>query len=143
MTPAYWLVKQEPAAYSWERFAAEGGTAWTGIRNFQARNHLRSMQRGDLVLFYHSVSAKKVVGIARVTRSAYSDPTAKEGDWSAIDLQPVRSLKQPVGLDVLKSDPVLSELPLIRQSRLSVMPLTPVQFERILALGTTPLTRPS
>jgi len=131
----HWLVKQEPAAYSWEQFVKDGGTAWTGVRNFQARNHLRAMKRGDEVLFYHSVTGKAVVGVAKVAREAYPDPTAEEGDWSCVDLKPVRALKTPVTLDAIKGDPVLSEIGLIRQSRLSVMPLTDVEFARIAKLG--------
>lgn len=139
MAKNYWLVKQEPEAYSWSTFVKEGKTAWTGVRNFQARNNLRSMTQGDLVCFYHSVSDKQVVGIARVEKEAYPDPTAREGDWCAVDLVPVKPLKKPVGLDAIKSDPVLKEMPLVRQSRLSVTPLTEQQFQRLLALGETRL----
>lgn len=131
----HWLVKQEPTAYSWEQFVKDGGTAWTGVRNFQARNHLRAMKRGDEVLFYHSVTGKAVVGVAKVEREAYPDPTAEEGDWSCVDLKPVRAMKTPVTLDVIKVDPALSEIGLIRQSRLSVMPLTGAEFARIAKLG--------
>ena len=131
----YWLVKQEPTAYSWDQFVKDGGTAWTGVRNFQARNHLRAMRRGDEVLFYHSVTGKAVVGVAKVCKEAYPDPTAEEGDWSCVDLKPVRALKMPVTLDSIKVDPDLSEIALIRQSRLSVMPLTDAEFTRIAKLG--------
>jgi predicted RNA-binding protein with PUA-like domain len=133
----YWLVKQEPEAYSWADLVSDGGTAWTGIRNFQARNFLRAMKEGDRVLFYHSVSEKQVVGVARVARAAYADPTAEDADWSCVDLKPLAPLKSPVTLETITADAVLRDLPLIRQSRLSVMPLTPVQFERILVLGQT------
>lgn len=133
----YWLVKQEPEAYSWATFAQEGRTAWTGVRNFQARNNLRQMKKGDLVLFYHSVSEKQVVGLARVAREAYPDPTATEGDWSCVDLVPAKALNQPVGLDAIKADPKLKDLPLLQQSRLSVMPLAQPAFERLLELGRT------
>src|SRR5438309_8524722 len=95
----YWLVKQEPGAYSWTDFVADGKTSWTGVRNYTARNNLRAMRKGDAVLFYHSVSDKAVVGIARVIREAYSDPTAKEGDWSAVDLAPDKALPRAVTLD--------------------------------------------
>src|SRR5262245_38101049 len=135
----HWLVKQEPEAYSWSTFSKEGRTAWTGVRNFQARNHLRAMKKGDLVLFYHSVSDKQVVGIARVAREAYSDPTAEEGDWSCVDLVPLKALSQPVTLESIKSDKLLKDLPLVRQSRLSVSPVTREQFRRILQLGETRL----
>ena len=133
----YWLVKQEPEAYSWATFAKEGRTAWTGVRNFQARNNLRQMKKGDLVLFYHSVSEKQVVGLARVAREAYPDPTATEGDWSCVDLVPAKALNQPVGLDAIKADAKLKDLPLLKQSRLSVMPLAQPAFERLLELGRT------
>ncbi len=131
----HWLVKQEPTAYSWEQFVKDGGTAWTGVRNFQARNHLRAMKRGDEVLFYHSVTGKAVVGISKVVREAYPDPTAEEGDWSCVDLKPVGALKTPVSLDVIKADAALAEIGLLRQSRLSVMPLKPAEFARIVKLG--------
>ena len=132
----YWLVKQEPDSYSWSDFVGEGQTAWTGVRNYTARNNLRKMQKGDEVLFYHSGEDKAVVGVARVTRPAYLDPTAKEGDWSAVDLAPIKSLRRPVTLRQIKSDPRLKQTPLIRQSRLSVMPLTATEFRTIVKMGT-------
>ena len=131
----HWLVKQEPAAYSWADFAGDGGTAWTGVRNFQARNNLRAMKEGDFVLFYQSVTNPSVVGIARVKREAYPDPSADESDWSCVDLVPLSALPSPVSLEVIKAEKSLSGIPLIRQSRLSVMPLTAVEFARILKLG--------
>jgi predicted RNA-binding protein with PUA-like domain len=131
----YWLVKQEPESYAWATFVKEGRTAWTGVRNFQARNNLRAMKRGDAVLFYHSVTDKQVIGIARVAREAYRDPTATEGDWCCVDLVPVRALKKPVGLEIIKADKALKTMPLLKNSRLSVMPLTQEQFERVLQLG--------
>ena len=135
----YWLVKQEPEAYSWADLVKDRRTAWTGVRNFQARNNLRAMKRGDGVLFYHSVSEKSVVGCAQVEKEAYTDPTAKEGDWSAVDLVPLKPLRQPVSLDQIKADQALREIPLLHNSRLSVMPVTRGQFERILKLGQTAL----
>ena len=132
----YWLVKQEPDSYSWSDFVGEGKTAWTGVRNYTARNNLRKMQKGDEVLFYHSGEDKAVVGVARVTRPAYLDPTAKEGDWSAVDLAPIKSLRRPVTLRQIKSDQRLRQTPLIRQSRLSVMPLTATEFREIVMMGT-------
>ena len=132
-----WLVKTEPEAYSWAAFVKEGRTAWTGVRNFQARNNLRAMKNGDLVFFYHSVSEKQVVGFAKVEEQAYPDPTAKEGDWVCVDLVPVRAMKKPVGLDAIKADKVLKEMPLLRNSRLSVMPLTEPQARRLLELAET------
>ncbi len=133
----YWLVKQEPEAYSWATFVKDGRAAWTGVRNFQARNNLRAMQPGDPVLFYHSVSEKQVVGLARVAKAAYADPTAGDGDWSCVDLAPVKPLKQPVTLDAIKADKLLKDIPLVKQSRLSVTPLTAAQFERVLTLAGT------
>lgn len=132
-----WLVKQEPEAYSWTSFVQDGRTQWTGVRNFQARNNLRSMKKGDLVFYYHSVTDKQVVGIARVEREAYPDPTAQEGDWSCVDLKPVKPLKLPLALDALKADPTLKDMALIRQTRLSVTPVTSEQSERLLALSQT------
>ncbi len=131
----YWLVKSEPAAYAWAQLVQDGKTAWTGVRNFQARNHLRAMKPGDHVFFYHSVSDKQVVGLARVARAFYPDPTATEGDWSCVDLAPVQPLKTPVTLASIKADAVLNTMPLVKQSRLSVTPLTPAQAERLLKLG--------
>lgn len=137
MPKLYWLVKQEPEAYSWTTFVQDGVAAWTGVRNFQARNNLRAMKRGNLVCFYHSVSEKQVIGLARVTREAYPDPTATDGDWSCVDLAPVKPFVRPVPLDAIKADAVLKDIPLVRQSRLSVTPLDAAQFQRLLALGET------
>ena len=131
----YWMVKQEPEAYSWDTFVKDGGTAWTGVRNFQARNNLRAMKKGDAVFFYHSVSEKQVVGLAKVAREHYPDETADEGDWSVVDLQPFKALKKPVTLDQMKADAILKNMPLIRQSRLSVLPVSEEQAERLLELG--------
>jgi len=131
----YWLVKSEPEAYAWTQFVKDGKTAWTGVRNFQARNNLRAMKKGDQVFFYHSVSDKQVVGLARVAKEFYPDATAEEGDWSCVDLEPVKPLKNPVSLETIKTDVVLKEMPLVKQSRLSVTPLTKSQAERILKLG--------
>ncbi len=127
----HWLVKQEPEAYSWDDFVRDGLTQWTGVRNFQARNNLREMCKGDAVLFYHSVSDKAVVGIAQVTREAFPDPTAKEGDWSAVELKPIKPLKNPVTLEQIKAEPKLREIVLLRNSRLSVQPLGKGEFELI------------
>ena len=137
MPTQYWLVKQEPESYSWDDFVNEGATVWTGIRNYQARNNLRAMKKGDWVLFYHSVKDKQIVGVARVAREHYPDPTAEEGDWSVVELKPVKALKAPVHLDQIKSDPALRDVALVKHSRLSVMPLAPAHFERLLSLGGT------
>lgn len=133
----YWLVKQEPTAYAWDEFLRDRKTAWTGVRNFQARNHLRAMASGDRVLFYHSVIGKCVVGMAEVVRTAYPDPTASEGDWSCVDLKPLETLRRPVSLEEIKAEPALSEIGLLRQSRLSVMPLTQAEFDKILEISKT------
>lgn len=139
MPRRYWLVKQEPDAYSWDAFIADGKTAWTGVRNFQARNNLRAMRAGDRVLYYHSNIGKEIVGCATVEREAYPDPTADEGDWSCVDLVPHKALRRHVTLDELKSDPGTGEIPLIRHTRLSVMPIDEAAFRRIAELGQTPL----
>jgi len=131
----YWLVKSEPEAYSWIQFVKDGKTAWTGVRNFQARNNLRAMKKGDAVFFYHSVTDKQVVGLAKVVKEFYPDATAEEGDWSCVDLSPDKALKSPVTLDAIKADPLLKEMPLVKQSRLSVTPLTKAQADRLLKLG--------
>ena len=120
----HWLVKQEPSSYAWAQFVQDGRTAWTGVRNFQARNNLRAMKNGDNVFYYHSVEGKCVMGTARVVREAYPDPSAKDGDWSCVDLAPVKSCRTPVTLEQIKSEPGLRDIALLRQSRLSVMPLT-------------------
>jgi predicted RNA-binding protein with PUA-like domain len=137
MATRYWLVKQEPEAYPWSQLVADKKTAWTVVRNFQARNHLRAMKAGDAVLYYHSVTGKQIVGIAEVVREAYPDPTATEGDWSVVDLAPRQPLKVPVDLATLKTDPITQDMPLIKQSRLSVMSLEPAVFQRILELSGT------
>jgi predicted RNA-binding protein with PUA-like domain len=135
----YWLVKQEPEAYSWSDLVKDGETAWTGVRNFAARLNLRAMMKGDPVLFYHSVTEKQVVGVARVAREAYPDPTAKEGDWVCVDLAPRQALKNPVSLEMIKTDKGLKNIGLLRQTRLSVVALSPAEFERIMVLSDTPL----
>jgi predicted RNA-binding protein with PUA-like domain len=132
---SFWLVKQEPSSYSWSDFVAEGGTSWTGVRNYTARNNLRKMRNGDEVLFYHSGEEKAVVGIARVTRTAYTDATAKEGDWSTVDLSPIKPLKQPVTLRDIKANSRLKGIPLVGQSRLSVMPLQESAFREIVNMA--------
>jgi predicted RNA-binding protein with PUA-like domain len=131
----FWLVKQEPSSYSWSDFVADKETSWTGVRNFAARNNLRKMQKGDEVLFYHTGDEKAVIGIARVMRSAYPDATAKEGNWSTIDLATVKPLARPVTLREIKSQSRLKQIPLVRQSRLSVMPLAESEFLEIVKMG--------
>lgn len=134
----YWLVKQEPSAYSWDDFVREGKTSWTGVRNFTARNNLRSMRVNDEVLFYHSVVDKAVVGIGRVIRAAYPDRTAKEGNWSAVDLAPLKPLRRPVNLEQIKANTSLKNMSLVRQSRLSVHALSGAEFRKIVALAKKP-----
>ena len=135
MTTQYWLVKQEPSDYSWDDFVRDGKTAWTGVRNYAARNNLKAMRVGDEVLFYHSGDDKAVVGIARVRRTAYPDPTADEEGWVAVDLEPVKPLPSPVTLATIKADAALKEIALVRQSRLSVMPLRAPEFARLKKLA--------
>ena len=132
---SFWLVKQEPSSYSWSDFLAEGQTSWTGVRNYTARNNLRKMRNGDEALFYHSGEEKAVVGIAKVTRTAYPDPTAKEGDWSTVDLAPIKPLQRAVTLREIKGNPRLKGIPLVRQSRLSVMPLMETAFREIVKMA--------
>ena len=133
----YWLVKSEPEAYSWPQFLKDGRTAWTGVRNFAARNYLRAMKTGDRVCFYHSGEQKSVVGLACVEKEFYPDPTAKEGDWSCVDLKAEKALAKPVTLAQIKTDKILCEMKLVKQSRLSVSPLTHGQFARLLTLSVT------
>jgi predicted RNA-binding protein with PUA-like domain len=131
----WWLVKSEPETYSWEDFKREGGTAWTGVRSFAARLHLRGMAVGDEVLFYHSGDGKAVVGVAKVRKTAYPDPTAEEGEWVCVDLAPGKPLKKPVSLVEIKARKSLQQIALVRQSRLSVMPLGEAEYREILAMG--------
>ncbi len=131
----YWLVKSEPHKYSWTKFQKDGQTFWDGVRNYQARNNLRDMRVGDLVLFYHSNEGKEVVGIAEVIRESYQDPTTTDPNWVVVDLKPLRALKKAVGLDVIKADSQLANISLVRQGRLSVMPLKTEEFDRIIALS--------
>ena len=133
--PKHWMVKSEPASYSWEQFTKEGRAAWTGVRNYQARINLRAMKVDDLVLFYHSVTGKEIVGIAKVAREAYPDPTADEPGWDCVDLVPAKALKTPVTLKTIKRVPALKEIALLKQSRLSVMPLTTADYAAIVKLG--------
>src|SRR6059036_661747 len=130
-----WMAKSEPETYSWDDFVRDGRTDWTGVRNFQARNNLKQMKVGDRVLFYHSGTGKCVVGIAEVVKAAYPDPTANDPQWVAVDLKPVKPLKKPVPLASIRYHTDLSDLPLIRQSQLSVMALTKEEFETIVAMG--------
>ena len=131
----YWLIKSEPTTYGIDHMARDKTTAWNGVRNFQARNNLRQMKVADRVLFYHSGTGKCVVGIAEVAKAAYADPTAEDPQWVAVDLKPVKPLKASVPLASIRYNPKLANLPLIRQSQLSVMPLTKDEFEVIVGMG--------
>lgn len=135
MKTQLWLVKQEPEDYVWSTFLRDKKTSWDGVRNYQARNNLKAMNRGDQVLFYASVGPKEVQGVAEVTRTAYPDPTAEEPGWVSVELKAVASLPKPVSLAQIKADPALNDMALIRQSRLSVIPLTKAQYSRITTLG--------
>lgn len=131
----HYLVKSEPFKYSWKQFNTDGQTFWDGVRNYQARNVLKEMKKGDLVLFYHSNEGKEVVGIAEVVKEYYQDPTTDDNKWVAVDLKPVQSLDRPVGLQTIKDDELLQDIALVRQGRLSVMPLKQEEFDRIVELG--------
>jgi predicted RNA-binding protein with PUA-like domain len=139
MTKNYWLAKSEPSTYSWEDLCRDKHTRWDGVRNFEARNNLRAMKKGDLVLYYHSGEGKEIVGIAKVVKEAYADPTASEGDWSAVDLAPVKPLARPVALAALKSDKALANLAVVRKPRISVVGISPAEFAHILAMAETQL----
>jgi predicted RNA-binding protein with PUA-like domain len=131
----HWLVKSEPVKYSWEKFNKEGRTFWDGVRNYQARNNLKLMKKGDLVMWYHSNEGKEVVGIARIVKEFYQDPTTEDPNWVVVDLEPVQSLKNPVTLEKIKADERLKDIGLVRQGRLSVMALKREEFDRIIELG--------
>ena len=139
MPKIFWLVKQEPADYAWAVFVKDGRAAWTGVRNFQARNHLRAMKPDDIAFYYHSGDDKQIVGMARVVRAAYLDPTATEGDWSAVDLVPLKPLARPLALAQIKADAAFQNMAFVRQSRLSVSPVTAGEAARLLALAETKL----
>ena len=131
----YWLVKQNPETYSFADLIKEKKTDWTGVRNYQARNFLREMKKGDKVLFYHSGKEKSIVAVASVAAAAYPDPTAKEGDWVAVDIAPESEFKTPVSLEQIKENPRLENMKLLKQSRLSVIPVEPSEFDEIVSLG--------
>ncbi|MCX2473669.1 EVE domain-containing protein [Pedobacter sp. MC2016-05] len=131
----HWLVKSEPFKYSWQKFNEDGRTFWDGVRNYQARNNLKAMKEGDLVLFYHSNEGKNVVGIAKVVKEFYQDPTTDDANWVVVDLSPVETLKNPVSLEQIKAEPSLVDISLVRQGRLSVMPLKAEEFDKILEMG--------
>ena len=140
MARAHWLVKSEPYKYSWDDLVRDGSTYWDGVRNAQARNNLRAMAVGDLVLYYHSNQGKEVVGVAKVKKTAYQDPTTDDERWVVVDLVPLKAFSESVTLMEIKSEPKLSEVALIKQSRLSVMPIEKKHFAAILKMGKTRLT---
>ena len=131
----YWLVKSEPFAYSWDTFVKQNGGMWDGVRNYQARNNLKGMKINDLVCFYHSNEGMEIVGLAKVRREFYQDPTSDSSQWVVVDLEPVEKLPKPVSLKAIKADPRLAEISLIKQSRLSVMPLKKEEFDILLSIG--------
>lgn len=131
----HWLLKSEPEAYSYDTLVREKTGRWDGVRNYMARNNLRAMAVGDLALFYHSVQEKAVVGICKVSKAAYPDPTAVSGDWSCVEVKPVRKLDVPVTLEQLKAEPALAEMAMLKYNRLSVAPLTEDEFRLICKLG--------
>ena len=137
MSRQYWLMKSEPSKYSYAQLTRDGHTMWDGVRNFEARNHMRAMKAGDLVLFYHSNDGKEIVGVARIKRDAYADPTAPGEDWSVVDVEPLLPLKAHVSLEAIRSEPDLAEIALLKRSRLSVVPVSKEHFDRILKMAKT------
>jgi predicted RNA-binding protein with PUA-like domain len=131
----YWLIKSEPVKYSWEKFNQDGRTMWDGVRNFAARNNLRSMKEGDLAFFYHSNEGKEIVGIAKVVRESYQDPTTEDTNWLVVDFAPVEALKKAVTLEQIKADPALKGIELVRLGRLSVSAVKRGEFDHILAMA--------
>jgi predicted RNA-binding protein with PUA-like domain len=131
----YWLVKSEPFKYSWDNLVKDGWTYWDGVRNYQARNNLKSMKKGDLVLYYHSNEGKEVVGVAKVIKEHYQDPTSDDDRWVAVDIEPVQELNNPVTLSDIKSTKSLQKIPLVTHSRLSVMPFLKKDFDKIIKMG--------
>jgi len=139
MALSYWLMKTEPGAYSFDDLLREQSTEWDGVRNYQARNNMREMSRGDLVLIYHSIGPKEIVGVARVSNEAHQDSTTDDTRWECVDIEPVTAFKEPVNLATIKDDDQLTEIALVRHSRLSVAPLRPAEFKHLLSLGKTKL----
>ena len=137
MPRQYWLMKSEPSKYSFAQLVRDGQTMWDGVRNFEARNNLRGMKAGDLLLFYHSNEGKAVVGVGRIKREAYADPTAPGEDWSVVELEPLQPLKASVSLEAIRSEPQLAEIALLKKPRLSVVPVSKEHFDRILKMGKT------
>jgi len=132
---AAWLIKSEPAKYSWEMLVRDKRTFWDGVRNYQSRNNMQAMKKGDFCLFYHSVTGKEVVGVAKVVRTAYSDPTTDDDRWVVMDVAPWKAMKKPVSLDALRAETNTCDMALIKQSRLSVSPVTGKEYKAVLKLG--------
>lgn len=131
----YWLVKSEPFKYSWDQFVKDGKTIWDGVRNYTARNNLKAMKKGDQVFFYHSNEGLQIVGIAEVVKEAYQDPTTDDTNWVVVELMPVRALKKAVTLVQIKEEPALAEMALVKQSRLSVGPVTTAEYKKIMKMA--------
>jgi len=135
-----WLIKSEPHVYPFSQLEKEGKTSWTGVRNYEARNNLRAMKKGDLALYYHSNVGKEVVGVAKIVKEAYADPTASKDEadtWATVDVAPVKALKEPVSLDAIKGTATLKDMALVKKSRISVLPLTEAEFREVLKMGKT------
>ena len=143
MPRSHWLMKSEPSKYAWDQLVADGSTYWDGVRNYEARNNLAAMKKGDLALYYHSNEGKEIVGVARITRTAYQDPTTKDERWEVVDIEPVVKFVRPVTLAEIKADAALAEIQLVRRGRLSVVPVTKPEFQHILKSGKTRLPRAS
>jgi predicted RNA-binding protein with PUA-like domain len=133
----YWLIKSEPSTYAYERLEKDKSTVWDGVRNYAARINLRAMKKGDMLLFYHSNEGKEIVGIAKVLKEAFPDPTAKEGDWVAVEIAPYKKIKKTITLEQIKADKILKSMELVRLSRLSVSPVRKEEFDRVLELSET------
>jgi predicted RNA-binding protein with PUA-like domain len=141
MARSYWLMKSEPYKYSWDQLVKDGSTFWDGVRNYEARNNLAAMKVGDLVFYYHSNEGKEIVGLARVIRESYPDPTTDDDRWVVVDIEPVVPFKQPVTLKDVKADPALEDMALVRRGRISVIPVTTAEFRHIMKRGKTTVPR--
>lgn len=139
MAQAYWLMKSEPFKYAWDDLVRDGSTCWDGVRNYEARNNLAAMKKGDLALYYHSNEGKEVVGVVEIVKESYPDPTTDDERWVVVEIAPRVAFREPVSLGTIKADPKLAEIQLVRRGRLSVVPLTPVEFRYLLELGKTAL----
>ena len=143
MAQASWLMKSEPSKYAWDDLVRDGSTFWDGVRSHEARNNLAAMKRGDLALYYHSNEGKEVVGVVEIVKESYPDPTTDDERWVVVEIEPRVAFREPVSLGMIKADPKLADIQLVRRGRLSVVPITPVEFRHILALGKTVLPRRS